>query len=192
MTEYPYGQRDLFAEPETYFFAKCHQRDYLAAWRASRDRFLTGLVAPARQHAVGASHRPALPGSFALAERLTVALEELRRGVMDTADFASAIEPFVVKYEVFKRLFEHYSADGKRDPGSPPASLATYVLFAQCLAALAQQTGSLKHLSTLLKLCDALASQTPASFSAADAQALSNVIETERSLVERLALQCAA
>ena len=191
MTEYPYGQRDLFAEPETYFFAKCHQRDYLAAWRASRDRFLTGLV-PERQHAGGASYQPALPGGFALAERLTVAFEELRRGVMDTADFASAIEPFVVKYEVFKRLFEHYSADGKRDPGSPPASLATYVLFARCLAALAQQTGSLKHLSTLLKLCDALASQTSASFSTADAQALSEVIETERSLVERLALQCAA
>ncbi|MBM3993201.1 MAG: hypothetical protein FJ303_03450 [Planctomycetes bacterium] len=111
---------------------------------------------------------------------------------MDAADFASAIEPFVVKYEVFKRLFEHYSADGKRDPRSLPASLATYVLFAQCLAALAQRTGSLKHLSTLLKLCDALASQSPASFSAADAQTLSNVIETERFLVERLAMQCAA
>ena len=34
--KYPYADRDLFEQPERYFYARCAGRGFLAAWRTSR------------------------------------------------------------------------------------------------------------------------------------------------------------
>lgn len=176
MSDYPYSGRNLFAEPETYFYAACADAGYLDGWKRSRADFrrrLAGAEAPD-------SRRQAGPRDGVLLGDL---LEVARR--QDLGAAAKNIEPFVVKYEVHKRLFEMYLPSGKRHSDSQTACLGTYIAFAEALVRQAED-GSLKHLSTLLKLCDALATQDAASFPPKEAKRLKTVLETEASLVAKL------
>lgn len=173
---YPYSGRDLFAEPESYAYAACDAEDYIGAWKQNRNLSISSLTV--RMH-----EEPIPPDAvYDQHPTNTIALSTL----LERATTAAALDPFVIKFEVFRRLFAWYRDDGQRHPNAPTADLGTYILFAECLCELAEKSTSLKHLSTLLKLCDALASQAINSFQPQDAIRLIDVLKRERALVERI------
>ena len=172
---YPYTGRDLFAEPETYAYAVCDRDDYLDDWKTSRQHAKHELAKRAISGgAIAVPHdmqKP--PGVLALNSVL---------GQSPVSE--SALEPFVIKFEVFGRLFAWYGDSGRRHPDSPLANLSTYILFAERLCEIAEGAKSLKHLSTLLKLCDALTSQAAERFRPEDASRLTDVLDREELLVK--------
>jgi hypothetical protein len=173
---YPYSGRDLFAEPESYAYAACAAEDYIGAWKQNRNLSISNLAA--RMH-----EEPIPPDAVYSQQPMnTTALSTL----LERATTAAALDPFVIKFEVFRRLFAWYCDDGRRHPDAPTADLGTYILFAECLCELAEKRSSLKHLSTLLKLCDALASQASNSFQPQDAIRLIDVLKRECALVDRM------
>lgn len=180
--DYPYSGRDLFAEPENYFFAPCDTPEFLDAWRSSRRQAMMALAERAREPGQHGRAELRLPGL-----ELHALLRDLHRDLagqkVDPLAASEALEPFVVKYEVFKRLFSHYGENGRRLAEAEPAALGSYVLFAACLAYIANAAGSLKHLSTLLKMCDALANQPAQGFTPDEAGMLYEALETEADLV---------
>ena len=185
---YPYAGRDLFAEPESYAYAKCDSVDYLDEWQKSRSAAKLAFVRRVneRSEAEGTIRVDVPPGAVALHSLLQEDAGS-NGGRIRGRDAAGVLEPFIVKFEVFGRLFAWYRNDGRRHPESPTADLATYVLFAQRLCEIAETSGSLKHLSILLKLCDALASQSADRFEPTDASALADILAREASLVHAVA-----
>lgn len=175
---YPYAGRDLFAEPESYVYAECADPGFLDAWRESREaarRRLAGRAGGAPPEA-GAS-------DGGLAATLDRCLDALDRDPPALASVVATLDPYVVKFEVHRRLFAAYGTDGRRLAGAPVAGPAEYVRFAAALAALAEATGSLKPLSALLKLMDALTTWPPERFSPGEAAWLADAVGRERALV---------
>lgn len=168
---YPYSERDLFQQPETYFYANCSACDFIDDWRtsrfAARSRFLKicgdnpiAIVTTPLPSFDDSTDRPDLTTTWSgsLNNFLLNVLNTLAENAADEILIMAAINPLAKKYEVFKRLFSDYGEDGRRLPDSVPADLEAYSLLAVCLAELSQRTGSLRLLSTLLKLNDALSS----------------------------------
>lgn len=175
MKNYPYCGRDLFAEPETYFFAACSCVDFLDGWKRSRVEFRRDLG-----EACAMAETPECPSEGVLLLDLLS-----RSSLQDIESAATIVDPLLKKYEVYKRLFAAYLSSGKRHPRSQPASLGAYIAFGEALLRQAE-AGSLKHLSTLLKLCDALTSQPTELFSAEEAGRLDAVLSGELRLIEEL------
>jgi len=175
---YPYTGRDLFAEPESYAYAKCDGADFLNEWQESRRDAMDALAIRARERQIeDRTERDAPPVD---AIKLQSLLHEKPICIV-------LLEPWIVKFEVFGRLFAWYRDDGRRHPDSPTASLATYILFAERLCETAEEFGSLKHLSILLKVCDALASQPATTFQVDEAANLIALLNREALLVANIA-----
>ena len=178
---YPYAGRDLFAEPESYFYADCDDSGYLQGWKTSRDEARTRLVERV------AAKPTTDDGSVAdgLAATLDRCLDAVDRAPLVPPDVLATLGPFVVKFEVHRRLFTAYGPDGRRSVDAPVAGPAEYVRFAACLARIAEKTDRLKYVSTLVKLMDALMTLQPERFSAHEAAWLVEIVDRERALVER-------
>jgi hypothetical protein len=186
MQPYPYTARDLFAQPENYFFASCAGEDFLKSWRVSRTEFRGRLERAAPGRLRGAPPAgPELPG-VNVHRFLEELLGNIRSGKMGMREAAATVQPYLVKYEVSKRLFTHYGEDRRRHPDSVPVGLGTYLLFGACLAELADAGNSLKHLSVLLKVCDALASQPADAYAADETAMLAALLKKEDALVARV------
>ena len=183
---YPYTGRDFFAEPESYEYAQCDSVNYLKEWRISRSKAEILFARRANELAEHDSTReptemPADAVSLhALLQRLIVVEPDRASAVQVLKE----IDPFIVKYEVFGRLFAWYRNDGRRHLKSPPAAFGTYLLFAQRLCEIIENIGSLKHLSTLLKLCDALASQPTGRFEPKEARSIVDLLKRENFFVQ--------
>lgn len=185
---YRHVERDLFAEPETYFYARCDGADFLDRWRAARSRFRETLDEAARaesSHAVSVAIGPT--GGRALRDLLIEVHDALEQGAIDADAGFRRLRPFVMKFEVFKRLFSHYRADLRRHPRARPAALEDYALLASCLARIATDSPRLQCLSTLLKLNDALSSQPVERFTAAGSEATLRALDLEEQIIARLA-----
>ena len=187
-TTYPYAGRNLFEEPEYYHFAKCATADFYGCWRDYRDARTRELKAVATEYDLAAfSSDPAERDGEQgrpLRSILLGVLDLADQGSMDTA--AAALEPYVVKYEVYRRLFDRFLPNNLRHPDSRLADWGDYVLFAHVLAIIAIASDSLKHLSTLLKICDALTSVPVSTFNEAEAALLARTLEIEGEAARRL------
>jgi hypothetical protein len=172
VSTYPYASRDLFAEPETYFYAPAAEPDFLQGWDASRASAVERLSRVTAEDEVGVD--ATCPGAVAARDIFS----DCRR--LDPAAAWFCLRPFARKFEMFRRLFTHYEPVSlRRHPLASPAPLELYVAFAECLAACGRS--NLQALSTLLKLCDALcATPAAAPWTRSTASRLSAVIRLER------------
>lgn len=183
MTEYTYTRRNLFEAPEYYHYAQCNQAGYLEAWRKSRRDFVGALV-QARPTATG----PAMDEAEPLEARLAGLAAEVGRTGSFSADAADVVNRLVHKYEVSRRLYQRYADDWRRLEGVPAAGLQTYLWFAELLILHCRHIPrDRQKLSTLLKVCDALASLDPAVYSAVQSRALEAILAAECELVDQLA-----
>lgn len=183
MTGYPFGNRDLFKQPEMYFFANCAASDFLSTWGASRLDHLNRLQARNATRTGGGAAPAAgrLPRDcFTLRSRLDQVGKRCAAGELKGA--AELLDPFVMKFEVFRRLFDRYDLTCRRVPDASEASPSDYIAFGSTLAAMAQ-AGELKYLSTLLKLVDALLSLDDSRLDAEAGRQLADLVGRERALV---------
>ena len=187
-TAYPYAGRNLFDEPEYYHFAKCAAADFYGNWRDYRDARTKELKAVATEYDLAAFFSDPVACDSEqgrpLKSILLRVLDLAEQGSMDTA--VAALEPYVVKYEVYRRLFDRFLPNNLRHPDSRLAGWGDYVLFAHVLARIAIASDSLKHLSTLLKICDALTSVPVSTFNEAEAALLARTLEIEGEMARRL------
>ena len=179
---YPYADRDLFAEPERYFYADCAAADFLDGWRASRDSGRTRLTE--RSAESGTTPEPA-GDTDNLMGLLETCLRDLQTTPVPQPNIIAQLDLLLVKFEVFRRLFAAYGPDGRRLPDAPLAGPEHYVRFAACLVWVAEGAEDLRYLSALLKLTDALLTLPPARFAPEDAALLVEVLDREQALVTR-------
>lgn len=149
--QYPYQDRNLFCEPENYFFANCKDPNFFSSWKNYRSDVIERLKSisypdPADYPA------GALPVEYTKTGKFFVNAYKTR----DPQRLVDRIEIFVVKYEVNKKLYSAYDSNNRRVKDAKPAGIPDYIIFGECLARISRETNSLKHLSTLIKLCDAL------------------------------------
>ena len=176
---YPYTGRNLFLQPKSYAYAVCDRDNYLNDWKVSRKGAKNALVKQASaEYEIKVQPEANLPqGAITLASILR---QSLKHEIL--------LDPIVVKFEVFGRLFAWYQDNGRHHPDSPIADLQTYILFAERLCEIAENSASLKHLSTLLKVCDSLASQAAQQFRPEDANRLADVLDREHDLVDGISI----
>lgn len=182
MTGYPFSGQDYFTHPPSYSYADCARAGYVDDWRASRAAGMAALRRAVPRQPV-TSAEPPQDTALALGAALAEMLAALRAERADAARALLFLSPFIMKFEVHRRLFRFYGADGRRCAASPPASLGDYVRFAACLAWTARAGGGLKPLSTLLKLCDTLLSVPPADYTAEEIALLLETLALEDRLV---------
>ena len=183
MTEYTYTRHNLFDAPEFYHYAQCNQADYLEAWRTSRRAFIAGLVGTR----AAASKTPAAAVEV-LEARLARQLDEVRIEDGFSAAAIDVVDHLVHKYEVSRRLYQDYAADWRRLAGVPVAGMASYLFFAELLVLHCRHLPlDRQKLSTLIKLCDALASLDPAMYTHRQSLILEDVLVAEDELVGQLA-----
>ena len=175
---YPYTGRDLFAEPGSYAYAQCDGADFLNEWQESRRAAMDALAIRAREHRIEDGTEHDAPPVDAI--KLQPLLQEKPVSMV-------LLEPWIVKFEVFGRLFSWYQPDGRRHLDSPTATIGTYLLFAERLCEVAEASGSLKVLSVLLKLCDALTSRPVSVFQSDEAADLLALLDREALLVANIA-----
>ena len=190
MTAYDYPERDLFAEPERYNYAPCADAGYLRAWRRSREASRVKFSAQGKKreaHAMDKGDRSATAGAEIVLDRyLRDMAENVAGGETAALRRAEALEPLIMKFEVFRRLFAVYGSDFKRHPQSDPAVIGTYVLFAVVLRGVVRELNSLRHVSTLLKLHDSLCSQSVERFTSDESRMMVDGIDFELAFTARL------
>lgn len=176
--KYPYQGRNLFHEPEKYFFADCASPDFLDAWKTSRQEAMEQL--DIANYPVPEDHPEfSAPAEYTKTGQVFADFMESD----DPSMLVEEIDIFVVKYEVNKRLYAEYDTSKRPLKNAGLAALPDYLAFGECLAQVSLENDSLKHLSTLLKLCDALCS-APVAFPLS--LRLIALLQTEERLVDRV------
>ena len=101
--KYPYTQRNLFEEPERYFYAQCDNKDFYSSWLTSRYaslQLLNDIPSKINSHLAYSS-------AF-----LTGMMSDIGEQMDDREIAETALEPLVKKFEIFRRFFTQYD-DGK-------------------------------------------------------------------------------
>jgi hypothetical protein len=176
--QYPYQGRDLFYEPENYFFSDCEDSDFFSSWKEYRREIIEHLKS------INYPDPEDYPAwSFPVEYTKIGTLLSKAYKFRDPHKLAERLEVFVMKYEVNKKLYSEYDSDYRRVNDAKLADTPDYIIFGECLARISGEIDSLKHLSTLLKLCDALCT-APVSFPLTDR--LITLLESEFRLVENV------
>ena len=143
MSAYLYTDRDLMAAPERYFYTALEGVAFLRAFAADRRAFVAKLPDQAVSEP-----QTAPPGRITALSALT-----------DPTD--AVLTRFARRFEVTRRIHAHYDTDLKKGDG-PADAPAPYARLARLLGARYARSAALADLNALLKLCDLLASQPPA------------------------------
>lgn len=180
--QYPYASCDRFAEPHTYFYTPFQGREFLDAWRASRDAALAELPAPAAATVARSVVPPGPPWPCV----------DLLNGILCALEGGSAQERDAVlpklarltrRYEVSKRLHEAYTE--RWTPQGEVLTPEAHLAFAEALAAAYKNSHALTYLNALLKILDQLLSVRARLPETAQAR-LARLVRLERGLVEAL------
>jgi methionyl-tRNA formyltransferase len=144
VTNYPYATGDLIEQPNTYFYSEYGGREFVAAWRDSRNKVLSKLP----EAVPPLPPQPADPGS-----RQTVDL--LERALAGDAAIRQA---FVKRFEIHKRIHDGYNDAFRALDRSARRSLPLLLRAADLFAAAYEDSANLRHLNVYLKCLDTLCS----------------------------------
>jgi len=174
LDEYPYQNRDLFKDPENYFYADCKNFNFVDAYNSHREsviRLLENTSNPKSDLAsCTKSEKKELNHFF---DKLRI---EIKKGDLVVFD------KFCAKYEVRKKFYARYDKNHTPMKEFGDADHLTYINFANALCDAYEITKCLSYLSTLIKCCDALCS---ISFSYPDSEDLLNVLKKEFEYVNK-------
>ncbi len=132
----------------------CSGADFLSAWKDQRREVKdylksTSYPNPADYTVWAFSDEPPNTGKF-----LAEAYKNQSPGHL-----AESIEKLAVRYEAKKRLYSARDSKYRKIDNASYASIIDYIISGECLVQLSKEIGSLKHLSTLVKLVDALCTE---------------------------------
>ena len=185
---YPYAAGNLLEDRNTYFYSRYDGKDFLLAWRKSRDRVLSCLPPPRLPQQEWDSRRPPLSGDrIVTSDLLGFLLAKLdcdgATGFLETRHW---IDRLLQRFEVTKRIYDFYTAEFRAGSGSSFRELGLYLSFAELMIAAERFSRALPYVNALLKVVDTLA----ALHSDLDFELkgrLAWIIHQEAALVERLA-----
>jgi hypothetical protein len=181
---YPYADRNLFEEPENYTFAACRSRQFFDSWSEHRQKMRERLSYVETNVPIVEAHLLKRVGNgIPLLDILTAIRLDKPLNTLAAVEPKAIIDAIAQKFEIFRRLFDAYQEDLRREPTAREASVAEYVLFGHALADAAKRYDGPKFLSTLLKLTDALCSLPLEVFSGETAGAFAELLDREATLV---------
>lgn len=185
MPDYAYAGRNLFAEVESYEYAKCAGDRFLGAWAHHRREIARLILDGAQRAGVSAPAPAAAPpaGGITLADLLSGIADAVAGDGSLAERHRPAVHLLLAKFEIFRRLFRSYTADLRKAPGAEEAGIAEYIQFGNVLALFSRRLDNPLYLSTLLKLVDALCSLPPELFTRAQALGVAELIRLEGELV---------
>lgn len=175
--KYPYTQRNLFEEPERYFYAQCDNKDFYSSWLTSRYaslQLLNDIPSKINSHLAYSS-------AF-----LTGMMSDIGEQMDDREIAETALEPLVKKFEIFRRFFTQYDDDFRRTDDAKPLGVAGYIQFGELLAEFVERYGSNKHASIFLKLMDAICSANFLEFDTVSVKKCVSLIKREIAIVENI------
>ena len=153
LAEYSYATGSLLAEPNTYFYTKFQGRAFLKSWQQNR------LAAIAVEiESVNPSQDISITDTISADINTQRLLLRLIKKEQDDRDYW--ISRLIKKFEVSKRLFSSYQKQPPHRPseGANFHELDLYLLFAELLIEVEQETPKLQWENTLLKVMDTLVS----------------------------------
>ena len=116
-------------------------------------------------------------------DALTSIANDPRASQEDCGEGKIAMDTFVKKFEIFRRLFTGYQHDFRKAEAAVPADADGYFAFAGALVAHHARYGNPVYVSTLLKLVDAMISRWRNTDDPILAARLCAAIESEASIV---------
>lgn len=173
---YPYADGDPIVDRNTYFYSPSTGSAFLTAWRISRDKALGDL---------------AIENDGAPPLGLTESAHELDSLIDKDSDDPVARKRFeliVKRFELSKRVYGAYDANGKPVDLQDFRNLDRYLLLAEALDRWYRSTLRLQYLNSLLKCLDSLTALR-AKLNGPQSMRLARVIQCEREHVSVLALE---
>ncbi|WP_028454389.1 hypothetical protein [Chitinilyticum litopenaei] len=155
---YPYAEQDRLEERNTYFYSSYHGAAFFAAWRSSRTLALAGVAGRQAPHPQnGSTTLPDTSDGYACAELLAALLNQATAAPLQGSARILA-ERLLQRFEVSKRLYARYNAQGRAIIDSGYHNIDNYLCFAALCAAMRCADGALPFLNALLKCVDTLIS----------------------------------
>lgn len=175
ISRYPFKGRNLFQEPETYFYSDCYSLGYFEDYVRYRREKISELSLSTQDNS---SNERFFTETCNTSKLLRKILLDVQNG--DT----TKLDRFCVKYETRKKFLSHYDhATLKPKARRTDASFSAYIIFSETLCVAFESTENLKYLSTLLKLNDAVCSlKIPFDF----VEKVKRLLELELRYVEQL------
>ena len=149
--KYEYAEGDLLAHPQKYQYTAYFGIPFINAWNAQRQHILMKLPFPALLDLNA--------GAVGTGGDLTAACLAGRSGRTKSSDIDKLLF-YIKKFEVSKRLYMHYSTEGKAiRTRESYTTLLNYLLLAECCTQQWQVNHAAYWLSALLKINDTLSTQ---------------------------------
>jgi methionyl-tRNA formyltransferase len=174
-TTYPYASGYLLASPNTYFYANYGGRDFLAAWRAERQRVAATLPSPADAPASAL-------GQEKTAGLLEHAFAATAQTPADDSEGWRLIDQLVRRFEIFKRIHDAYDDNFRAVDREAHGTPALYLRAGEVFEAACTATTDLRYLNVLLKCLDTLCSLADR-FESTEGARLARLIVREDALV---------
>ena len=155
---YPYATGDLLVDRNSYSYSAFQGEPFLGAWSAERERVRRMLPGPFAAPAPRATVSPPVGGGFATADLLEFLLGRVAGASGAIPSNASAVARAAgaaIRGDQ-ANCTATYNARHRAVDRAEFRDLVLYVRFAETLALAQHATGSLPHLSTLLKCMDTL------------------------------------
>ncbi|WP_417613198.1 hypothetical protein [Owenweeksia hongkongensis] len=176
MTYYPYVPAVAFKQATRYDYAQCSDAAFISKWQRARADFELRLC----------NVRSCVPMEMQQHSAIDFigCLDIIRSCPDEVAN--DGFWNLVRKFEVFGRLFDGYTSQGRRHSLASPASVDIYIVFAQKLFALTRETEILQFLSTGMKVMDSLSGLSTSLLNVALSREIVDLIACERQLVSDL------
>jgi hypothetical protein len=185
-TNYPYASGDLLEHRNTYFYSEYQGGRFLEAWRQQRTDALRDTSPETTVRTLEAAGSPALTAT----DLLLQTIYQHMRAEGNVREHMSALDRFVQRFEVSKRLHGGYDEGWRPVDPADYRVMERYVRFAEILDLAHGRMGGLTYLNALLKVVDTLTALQETLTTQQRAR-LRRVIAHERDHVGRLAARLA-
>jgi len=179
---YPFQGKNLFEEPEYYFYSDCLQKDYIKNWKNFR---LNKLKLYKKCSEVKGDNIFLVIKENSLLYYLELVKDSIIANTFKKKE-KFILDKFIRKFEVHRRLFSYYDSNYIKLKTSKLASLYEYIFFAEVLTKCLKYKNGLYYLSTLIKLLDCILSIQENNFSKKERRIIIKCIKLELFYVRKL------
>ena len=182
---YLYTDNNLLENPNNYFYTNYNGLDFISAWyenRMSVNKYPGIEVSP--------------PGSGYCTNLTSYATKDILEYLYASIDAGKStqgiLELFIQRFEVSKRIYNHYTDKFRATEGADYQQLSHYIRFAEVLDLSYKLSGLLSQLNSLIKVLDILVSvadQITADLSLRFYRLLNSEKEHVQSLITKLEIK---
>lgn len=156
-TLYPFTDENRLENQNTYFYVPFGGKPFVEAWAQTRMQTLASIGNPKVREPSNPSETG--PASVPAAARdLLGAMHHKISNATLSATEAGVLNKLLQRFEVTKRIHEHYPENFRPDKSVPYDDLQLYLLFAQVMDTAYASLGKLYYLNAMIKVLDTLSS----------------------------------